>query len=77
MAALDRRTLDMCTAIKNKRVFEIYTIAFQAEAGSAADNLMRNRATDAAHHFNATDGAQITKAFTAIGRQLRKMRLAQ
>lgn len=76
MAALDVRTLRMCGAIKAKGV-KIYTIAFKADAGSAAETLLKGCATDPSYYYNATDGAGINKAFTTIGRQLRSLRLTQ
>lgn len=76
MAALDARTLQMCNAIKGKGV-RIYTIAFQAGAGSAAEGLLKGCASDGASYFNATNEAEINRAFTTIGRQLRSLRLAQ
>lgn len=74
--ALNARAVQTCTQIKTKGV-EIYVVAFDAPPGSADEALLKGCATDAAHYFNATDGAGIRRAFTAIGRRIGNLRLTQ
>ena len=74
--ALDKLTSQICTAIKAKGI-AIYTIGFQAPAGSDAETLLKGCATDAAHYYNTNTGADISNAFVSIGQQLRTLRLTQ
>lgn len=74
--ALDNLTSQSCTAIKAKGII-IYTIGFQAPAGSVAETVLKGCATDAAHYYNTNTGSDINGAFVSIGQQLRTLRLTQ
>ena len=75
-SALDKLTSQVCTAIKAKGIV-IYTIGFQAAAGSDAETVLKGCATDAAHYYNTNTGTDIGNAFTSIGQQLGNIRLTQ
>lgn len=74
--ALDTLTLQICSAIKAKGI-TIYTIAFQAAAGSDAETVLKGCATDTAHYYNTNTGTDISNAFSSIGQQLHSTRLTQ
>lgn len=74
--AIDNKTSTVCTSMKNKGIV-IYTIAFQAAQGSAAQTLLQGCATDSAHYFNTQTGDDINAAFQAIGKQLSAPRVTQ
>ena len=75
-AALDTRTSTLCTAMKNKGII-IYTIGFQAAAGSDSEAVLKGCASDDAHYYNTNTGDDIDAAFQSIGQQLISLRLTQ
>jgi len=60
-----------CTAAKNEGMV-IFTIGFETSSSSAT--VMRNCASSDAHHFNA-NGLNLADAFSAIAREISKLRL--
>ncbi|MBV9783904.1 MAG: VWA domain-containing protein [Acidisphaera sp.] len=73
-AALDNKTLALCTTLKNQGVL-IYTIGFQADQTSI--NLLQGCATSPADFFNSQDGSDIENAFQQIAAKLSVLRLTQ
>lgn len=67
----DARLLATCSAAKAEGI-TIYTIGFETSNASAAT--MRNCASSPAHHFDA-DGLNLSDAFSAIAREIAKLRL--
>jgi Flp pilus assembly protein TadG len=75
-SALDKLTSQVCTAIKATGI-TIYTIGFQAVAGSDAETVLKGCATDAAHYFDTNTGTDINNAFRSIAQQMSSIRLTQ
>lgn len=66
----------ICTAAKAKGVI-IYTVGFQVSTGSDAETFIKGCATDAAHVYLPTSGTLLKDAFSAIGRDITKLRLSK
>lgn len=66
----------ICTAAKAKGVI-IYTVGFQVSAGSTAETFIKACATDADHVYLPTSGTLLKDAFSAIGRDITKLRLSK
>ena len=64
---------NLCNKIKNDQI-EIYTIAYDI-SDAATKNRMRNCATDASMYFDASNAAELNKAFEKIGANLARLRL--
>jgi hypothetical protein len=67
----DAQLLATCNAAKAEGI-TIYTIGFETSASSAAT--MRSCASSPAHHFDA-NGLNLSDAFSAIAREIAKLRL--
>jgi hypothetical protein len=74
--AMDTRTLSICSALKNSGVI-IFTIGFQAAAGSDAESLLKSCASDSSHYYNTNTGSDIDAAFTSIGQQIIALKITQ
>ncbi|MCC7016549.1 MAG: pilus assembly protein [Rhodospirillales bacterium] len=74
--ALDNRLTEICTAIKAQSI-TLYTITFGTDVSAASQTLMRNCATDSGKYYHAPDSATISRAFRAIGAELKKLHLSQ
>lgn len=74
-AELDERSMAVCDNLKAEGV-TVFSVAFEAPRGGV--NLMRYCASSDGHFFN-TNGAGLTEAFQAIGRQIngKSLRLTQ
>ncbi len=70
----DTATDKLCTNIKNENV-KIFTIAFQA--GSTAENLMKNCATKHSYYFNASSPEGLTSAFSTIAKEISHLRVVK
>ena len=66
----------ICTAAKAKGVI-IYTVGFQVGSGSTAETFIKGCATDADHVYLPTSGTLLKDAFSAIGRDITKLRLSK
>ncbi|MBI5940283.1 MAG: pilus assembly protein TadG [Caulobacterales bacterium] len=66
----------ICTAAKAKGVI-IYTVGFQVSTGSPAETFIKACATDADHVYLPTSGTLLKDAFSAIGRDITKLRLSK
>lgn len=65
----------ICDIAKVHNDILVYTIAFQA--GSAAEDVMRDCATSNGYYFNASDGTALNNAFAAIAGSITTLRLTQ
>jgi len=66
----------ICTAAKLKGVV-IYTVGFQVSRGSAAETFIKACATDSGHVYLPSSGSLLKDAFSAIGRDITKLRLSK
>jgi Flp pilus assembly protein TadG len=66
----------LCDAMKAKGVV-IYTVGFALSGDSAAEDIMKECATDADHMFLPDSGADLKVAFRAIGQDINALRLAR
>ena len=73
---LDNRLSTICTAIKAQDI-SLYTITFGTGVSAASQTMMQNCATDATKYYHAPDSATISRAFRAIGAELKKLHLSQ
>lgn len=67
---------EICKAAKAKGVI-IYTVGFQVSKGSDAETFIKGCATDADHVYLPTSGTLLKDAFSAIGRDITKLRLSK
>ncbi len=74
-AEADRLTATLCRNIKAKNI-TIFTVAFEVN-DPATKSMLRQCATSPSNYFNASNGAELTKAFEDIGIQLSDLRLAR
>lgn len=74
-AALNSRTLQLCTAMKAEGVI-VYTITFEVNS-TAARNTFRDCATSPQHYFDSPSGEDLTQVFRAIGNQLSNLYLVE
>ena len=65
-----------CTAMKAKGIV-VYTVGFQVSAGSPAETFIKNCATDSSHVYLPSSGTLLKDAFSAIGRDITKLRLSK
>lgn len=65
----------LCDAMKLKGV-TIYTVGFDLDDGSAAEDIMEECASDAEHVFLPDSGADLKSAFRAIGQDINALRLS-
>lgn len=72
-AAKNTRLQNLCNAAKNSGI-TIFAIGYEAPPGSASRTTMQNCASSPAHYFDAT-GLNIAAAFSAIAREITKLRL--
>jgi Flp pilus assembly protein TadG len=68
-------TAQLCTQIKNTGI-QIFTVLFDVN-DETTRNMLRNCASSPSMAFNASDSADLTRAFGAIGNQLRTVKLTQ
>ncbi len=72
---LDDRLSEVCTNIKATGIL-VYTITFQVSS-STIRNLMRSCATDSNKYFSSPSGAELERAFRAIGAELSNLRIGR
>jgi Flp pilus assembly protein TadG len=65
----------ICTYAKSKEI-EIFTVGLAVNT-PAAQTMLRNCATDAAHYFDATDAISLQAAFTGIAASINAVRLVE
>ena len=66
----------ICTAAKAQGVV-IYTVGFQVSKGSTAETFIKACATDSDHVYLPSSGTLLKDAFSAIGRDITKLRLSK
>ncbi len=66
----------LCDAMKGQDIM-IYTVGFQIPAGSRAENLLKYCATNSGSYYRAGSGAQLSEAFSAIGRDITQLRISK
>ena len=66
----------LCDGMKAQNI-TVYTVGFTITPGGAADNMLRYCATNAGNYFNAASGADLTQAFSAIGRDITRIRISR
>jgi hypothetical protein len=74
-AAADTLTKQLCTNIKADEV-EVYTVAFEI-SDTATKDMIRNCASNPANYFDASDPAELLKAFENIAMALSNLRLSR
>ena len=65
----------LCTAMKDQGIL-VYTVAFDV-AGSQAEDIMEECATDPTYAYNPSDGTELKDAFRAIARRVSTLRLSR
>ncbi|MDP2259164.1 MAG: ubiquitin-activating E1 FCCH domain-containing protein [Caulobacter sp.] len=70
------QALRTCTAMKNAGVV-VYTVGLGMAAGGEAETLLKNCATSSAHLYLPSSGGALKDAFSAIGRDIMKLRLSK
>jgi len=71
----DNKVSAICNLVKSEDV-QLYTIAFEV-IDVAVKTLMENCATSSDHYFDASDGDELSDAFTAIGINLTELALTK
>ena len=66
----------MCAAMKNRGVL-VYTVGFQITAGGDAANMLQACASTPANFYLAGSGGDLSEAFTAIGRDITRLRISK
>jgi Flp pilus assembly protein TadG len=66
----------VCEAAKLEGVV-IYTVGFQVSKGSDAESFIKACATDSSHVYLPSSGSLLKDAFSAIGRDITKLRLSK
>jgi Flp pilus assembly protein TadG len=66
----------LCDAMKVQDIM-IYTVGFQIPAGSRAEILLKYCATNSGSFYRAGSGAQLSEAFSAIGRDITQLRISK
>ena len=71
------QSLALCAAMKaSGKDVVVYTVGFQITGDTNAETLINTCATDSAHVYLPTSGAQLKDAFKAIGAELNNLRIA-
>ncbi len=70
------QSLALCTAMRARGVI-VYTVGFQVVDDQRARDLVNGCATDAAHVYLPTSGADLRQAFQAIGRDIGSLRISR
>ena len=74
--ALDTKTTNICTAIKNRGIL-LYTISFGDVPSAGGQSLLRACATRPEFYFHSPNNASLRTAFRTIGGQLSNLRIAR
>jgi Flp pilus assembly protein TadG len=74
--ALDTRTLQLCTAMKNAGIY-IYTIAVGTDVTTSAKTMLQSCATSSNYYFNSPSTAQLSGIFSTISDSLSNLRVSQ
>lgn len=72
--ALDTRTANLCTEIKNKGIL-LYTIALGTGVSTASKTMLKNCATSPAYAFVSPTGTELQNVFTTIANQLNSLHI--
>jgi hypothetical protein len=72
---VDGRMTALCSAIKASRV-TIFTVQIDTD-GAGQSAVLPSCASDSSHFFMLTQPSQIAAAFTTIGTEISKLRIAQ
>ncbi len=75
-AQADQWTLEVCQNVKDDKVI-IYTMAFGAEVPATTKQMLAHCSSGAGHFFDASNQAELTKAFADIAADLNKLYLTQ
>ncbi len=70
------QTLALCTAMKAQGII-VYTVGFSVASGGQAANLMASCASGSDYAFLPANGADLTEAFKAIGRDITRLRISK
>lgn len=70
------QALQTCTAMKNAGVV-VYTVGLGIASGGDAETLLKGCATSSDHLYLPASGAALKDAFSAIGRDIMKLRLSR
>lgn len=70
------QALQTCTAMKNAGVV-VYTVGLGIASGGDAETLLKGCATSSDHLYLPSSGAALKDAFSAIGRDIMKLRLSK
>ncbi|MDO8297517.1 MAG: ubiquitin-activating E1 FCCH domain-containing protein [Caulobacter sp.] len=70
------QALALCAAMKAKDIV-VYTVGFQLGGNRTAENFINSCATDSSHVYLPSSGAALKDAFSAIGRDILKLRLSR
>jgi putative NADPH-quinone reductase len=71
----DQLTLDLCSKVKQDAI-EIYAVAFEV-SDPATKQMLETCSTGPGHFFDASDSAQLLRAFEAIAVGLSNLRLSK
>lgn len=69
------QALEYCTEMKDAGI-TVYTVGFEISDSQTVRDLLTNCATDAAHAYLASGGAELIAAFRDIGRDISQLRLS-
>jgi hypothetical protein len=70
------QTLSLCNAMKAEGII-IYTVGFDVASGGQAANLMASCASGSDYAFLPANGADLSDAFKAIGRDITRLRISK
>jgi Flp pilus assembly protein TadG len=71
----NKYTTELCTNIKAKNI-DVYTVAFEV-TDNTIKKILEDCASSPSHYFDATNSAQLTKAFAEISFALRSLYIAR